>query len=98
VAAVDINARLRHDIRLQNEAGGKARPFGVIGAEIWHKVGSPPAGPADCTFLATTTRSTHLAEYDDGDGGKSVYYITRWINSRGETGPWSETVAATIAA
>jgi hypothetical protein len=68
------------------------------GAEIWHKVGSPPAGPADCTFLATTTRSTHLAEYDDGDGGKSVYYITRWINSRGETGPWSDTVAATIAA
>ena len=93
-----INQRFRHDIRLQDQSGAKAKPFGVIGAEIWCKIGTAPAGPADCTFLATTTKSTHQAEYSDADGGKSVYYISRWINSRGEKGPWSETVAASIAA
>ena len=23
------------------------------------------------------------------DGGKRVYYALRWINTRGQTGPWS---------
>ena len=32
------------------------------------------------------------------DGGKNAHYILRWVNPKGEKGPWSETATATIGA
>jgi len=32
------------------------------------------------------------------DAGKTAYYALRWENTRGETGPWSDVVSATILA
>jgi hypothetical protein len=31
------------------------------------------------------------------DAGKNAHYLVRWITSRGDAGPWSETASATIA-
>jgi hypothetical protein len=39
-----------------------------------------------------------VTEFDGADGGKTAHYMLRWINSRAETGPWSQTVSATIGA
>ncbi len=37
-----------------------------------------------------------VAEYDETEAGKKAHYMLRWINKKGETGPWSQTVSATI--
>jgi hypothetical protein len=36
--------------------------------------------------------------FSGGDGGKNAHYILRWVNTRGQKGPWSEVVSATINA
>jgi len=100
VGLVSTAQRLRHEIRFFDEATPtrKAKPDGVMGCEIWVKVGTtPPADPGECTFLALDTASPYVAEFDGADAGKTAYYMLRWVTTRGEKGPWSETVAATIA-
>ncbi|MCC6661417.1 MAG: hypothetical protein IT437_11080 [Phycisphaerales bacterium] len=37
-------------------------------------------------------------EFPDGGGGKTAVYMLRWVNTRGEKGPWSEVTTATVAA
>jgi hypothetical protein len=39
-----------------------------------------------------------VAEYTGEQAGQIAYYMLRWVNTRGDKGPWSETVAATIGA
>lgn len=29
-------------------------------------------------------------------GGQTVYYLARWVRTRGDTGPWAEQVTATV--
>ena len=43
------------------------------------------------------TKPSVTAEYRAADGGKAVYML-RWVNTRGEKGPWSEVTTATVAA
>jgi len=38
------------------------------------------------------------ADFRSGDGGKTAVYMTRWVNTQGEKGPWSEIATATVAA
>ena len=49
-------------------------------------------------FLAVDTRTPYTTDFDGADGGKQAHYMLRWVNTRGETGPWSETATATIGA
>ncbi len=44
------------------------------------------------------TRAPYTRDYAGAQGGKPAHYMLRWVNSRGETGPWSETATATIGA
>lgn len=99
VATVDTSQRLQHTISFVDELTptSRAKPDGVSGCEIWAKVGSPaPADPRELNYLATDTRSPYTAEFGGGDAGKVVYYMLRWVNTRGDRGPWSQTVSATI--
>ncbi|PYS48770.1 MAG: hypothetical protein DMF68_12120 [Acidobacteria bacterium] len=99
VAQVDTSQRLRHTISFVDELmpTSRAKPVGVQGCEIWMMIGlTPPTGPADFRYLATDTRSPYTVEFDAADAGKTAYYILRWVSTRGETGPWSLTVSATI--
>jgi hypothetical protein len=54
-----------------------------------------PAGLADNTPHQFTP---YTADFDGADGAKQAHYMLRWVNTRGETGPWSETATATIGA
>jgi hypothetical protein len=75
----------------------KAKPDGVMGCEIWVKVGDPaPTDPEQLQFLGTDTRTPYVAEYSGEDAGKVAHYMLRWVNTKGEQGPWSQTVSATI--
>ena len=57
-----------------------------------------PTNPAALAFLTMTTKPTFRAEYAKAAGGKTAVYMARWINTRGEKGPWSEIATATVAA
>ncbi|PYS81018.1 MAG: hypothetical protein DMF67_18305 [Acidobacteria bacterium] len=98
VASVETDHRLRHTINFIDELtpGSKGKPDGVAGCEIWMKVGEAPAGPSQVTYLGTDTRTPYLVEHDETDAGKTAYYMLRWVNAKGEQGPWSHTVSATI--
>jgi hypothetical protein len=104
LARVDVGDRLRHTIRFTDLATPtrKAKPKGTIGAELRLKLvdaGAPqPTDPDALTFLALSTNGTTTAKFEAKDGGKTAVYMLRWISSGGVAGPWSEPVAATVAA
>lgn len=98
---VDINERLRHTVNFRNNSGttGTAKPAGTTGCEVWVKIGdTPPTGPSELRFLGVATRTPYTVIHDEADAGKMAHYMLRWLSTRGEPGPWSETVSATIAA
>jgi hypothetical protein len=99
IASIDTSQRLRHTISFVDELTptSRAKPDGVQGCEIWMKVGDPaPGGPNDVHYLALDTRTPYVVEFEAADAGKTAYYMLRWISTRGETGPWSQTVGGTI--
>ncbi len=98
---IDVNARLKHVIRIRNTNGStvsRSRPVGAIGCEIWRTVGTLPSGAGDGELAAVAYKSPFSLEYAPDDAGKTVYYMLRWVNREGQIGNWSETEAATIAA
>jgi len=79
-----------------------ARPKGVLGAEVWLTLidaGQPaPTDPSALAFLTMAIKPSIRADFRSGDGGKTAVYMTRWVNTQGEKGPWSEIAMATVAA
>jgi len=77
---------------------------GVLGAEVWVKLVAPtrderaPMNLAALVFLTMTIMPTFRAEFKPSEGGKTAVYTARWINTRGEKGPWSEIATAMVAA
>ena len=111
LALVESGQRLTHQLRLVDESTPtrRARPQGVLGAEVWVKLVAPPHAdqpaptdpardPSSFTFLTMTTKPSFRAEFKAGEGGKTAVYMARWVNTRGEKGPWSEVTTATVAA
>ncbi len=105
VVTVDASQRLPHTIDLTHESTPtrRAKPAGVIGANnvrvAWAsrpRTGPPPVDPGELTFLAVDTRAPYTRDYDGPQGNKPAHYMLRWVNSRGEVGPWSATAMATI--
>ncbi|HEY0376982.1 MAG TPA: hypothetical protein VGC87_08500 [Pyrinomonadaceae bacterium] len=99
IGNVDTSQRLRHTINFTDETtpNSRAKPEGAMGCEIWVKVGDPaPTDPSQLRFLATDTRTPYVAVYGGEDAGKVAHYMLRWVNKKGEQGPWSQTVSATI--
>jgi hypothetical protein len=104
-ASVDTGTRLRHTLRLSDADGAPSggKPRGVLGAEVWMKVcpqgaAAPAADPAEMSFVGVQTKTRFTVDLTPADAGKAAFYRMRWVNSRGEKGPWSEAVCATIAA
>lgn len=99
VVQVDTSQRLRHTISFSDEAtpDSRAKPAGIHGCEVWAKIGDPaPTDGKGLVFLGLDTRTPYVAEYDGEHAGQPVYYMLRWVNAKGEAGPWSQTVSATI--
>ncbi len=75
----------------------RAKPAGVQSCEIREQVGgTAPVDPNAMAFLAIETRMPYRADFDAMDIGKTVYFALRWLNTRGEPGPWSAIFNATI--
>ena len=96
IGQVDTSRRLEHTISFTDEDGAIAKPKGVRGCQVWYKIGTAPIDPKELTFLATNTSSPQVNTFDGEHAGQPAYYWLRWENTRGETGPWSDAVMATI--
>ena len=100
VGSIDTSQRLQHTISFvdANSPTSRAKPDGVRGCQIWIKIGNPaPTDPSELTFVATDTRSPYIMQFDGADATKNAFYWLRWENTRGEVGPWSDAVMATIS-
>ena len=74
-----------------------AKPEGVQGCQIWAHVGdTPPLDASGYAFIALDTRTPYTHEHAAEDAGKTVSYLLRWQNAKGEPGPWSSVAAAKI--
>ena len=96
---VDTSKRLEHTLHFKDESMPSARrkPPGVRGVEVWRFVGmEAPSGPAECSFVDLATRTPFRVAYNGSHANKMAHYLLRWVSTRGEKGPWSETVSATI--
>ena len=100
IGICDTSQRFQHtlDFRDESQLDSKRIPRGVLGAEIYRKIGGePPASLKECNFLVLDTRTPYVIEYDGEDAGKIVHYIFRWRFRDESTSPISETVSATVA-
>lgn len=101
VLLVDTSERLQHKITYRDEANPKSRakPAGVSDIEIWCKIGAPaPADFSECALVTTSPKNGVVVTCKGADAGKPAHYMARWKSTRGEFGPWSETVVASIGA
>ncbi|MBI4723393.1 MAG: hypothetical protein HY769_10450 [Candidatus Stahlbacteria bacterium] len=71
------------------------KPDGVMGCELWIKLDTPPTGPEDMQFVAIDTGSPYVANMQ-GKAGKTVYWLARYLSTKGEPGPWGEVVSAEV--
>ena len=100
VGAVDFSGRLTHTINYTDESTlrSKAKPDGVHGCEIWTKIdGQAPVDASELGYLFTNTSSPYTTTFDGKYASKTAYYWLRWVNKRGEHGPWSSAISATVA-
>jgi hypothetical protein len=89
---------MEHFLRVRDsESKRAAKPPHVIGFQVYRLIGGK-AEPAyeDMQFVGMATRSPYTVTYASEQRGQLVFYATRWVNTRGETGPWSEIVSAII--
>jgi len=100
IGKIDNVNRLEHIVQFFDEStqNSKAKPDGVRACEIWIKVGgTPPLDEKEIKYLATDTKSPHIVHFAGEDIAKMAHYMLRWVNSRNEPGPWSETISVTIS-
>jgi hypothetical protein len=96
IGQIDTSMRLEHTISFTDQDGSTAKPDGVRGCQIWFKIGEPAIDPSELAYMTTDTASPFTYQFNGVNAGKTVYYWLRWENTRGETGPWSDVVMATI--
>ncbi|NOG39213.1 MAG: hypothetical protein HND43_07450, partial [Armatimonadetes bacterium] len=99
VLSADTSQRLRITVGFADEGTptSRAKPPGVTGCEIWVKLGgAPPTDLSECQFLATDSRTPYTANFDGSEANQTAHFIGRWMSTRNEAGPLSETVSATV--
>ena len=95
---IDFSQRLQHKVHSgtnpQNENLNK-KPKGVTAIELRKKVGEAPVGPDDMQTTAIMTSSPAVIDLA-GQAGETVYYVARYLNTKGQPGPWSEIESAEV--
>ncbi|HEV7858435.1 MAG TPA: hypothetical protein VGO91_07380, partial [Pyrinomonadaceae bacterium] len=80
VVQVDTSQRLRHTISFSDEStpNSRAKPAGVMGCEIWSKIGDPaPSDPSQLHFMGLDTSTPYMVQFGGEDAGKTAYYMLR---------------------
>ena len=86
----------------ENTPAKKARPFGASGAEVFYYVPTAaedvPTDLTKFTFSGLATKASYTVSYPGTAIGKTSTIRMRWYNRRGEPGPLSDAITATVAA
>ncbi|MFY9235144.1 MAG: hypothetical protein WAO58_11885 [Fimbriimonadaceae bacterium] len=101
VLKIDHSQRQEHTLSWVDETTPTsiAKPAGVYGCQLFLKVGgAAPTGIQECRQVVTDTKTPYTYDFDPEEWGQPAYWIGRWENTRGEPGPISETVTATVVA
>lgn len=99
LGSVDFSIRLQHTISFYDQASAhsNAKPEGVTGCEIYLKAdGEAPKSVEEMNFQGTCTASPFVIKFDSAKAGKTAWYWLRWVNRKGESGPWSTAISAMI--
>lgn len=89
------------DVRATDETtpNSRARPVGSAGLLLYRAIGAAPVNdPAQAAFLTFVGKPAAQSTFTPADAGKTVTYFARWTNAKGEVGPWSQGLSASIAA
>jgi hypothetical protein len=103
-AIITSGGRLTHRLRLVDPATPtrRSKPKGVARAEVFVVLTAPnepaPSNIDLYKYVGGISDGTTTLSFPPADGGKQAHYITRWVNTTGEQGPWSEATSATVAA
>lgn len=75
----------------------RAKPFGATGLQVFRTLreGSQPQG--ESRYVGTFSRNPVRIALSAEDDLKMAMYTARWINRRGEVGPWSNPVMVRIS-
>ena len=57
-----------------------------------------PSGVDQLALKDVNSSTKVIQEFNSADAGKNAYYAFRWVNTRGQRGPWSDITSVTIAA
>lgn len=76
----------------------RAKPVGATAMELYQATDDlPVVDPTLGVFIANFTVQPINVGQQIGNVGKTATYFARWINRRGQPGPWSAPVSLTIA-
>ncbi|OAV67115.1 hypothetical protein Barb6XT_01633 [Bacteroidales bacterium Barb6XT] len=77
--------------------GYHGKPEGVSGYQLWTKDGDPPVRPENRKFFGDYSNTRQVISFDSDAAGLSLTFIARWLNAKGQTGPWSNPVTVSIS-
>lgn len=81
---------------------GKAKPYGVVGAEFTRVISTLPAvDPAQGTIWGVATKAPFVMAFEPGDAGKIATLYARWVTRSGpggvaQKGPWSAPLSISV--
>lgn len=81
-----------------NTPDSKAKPFGVTQILLYVAITEIGESPTfnDAHFYGAFTKNPIVVGFDQADNGKKATYFARWMNKKGNMGPVSASVSATI--
>lgn len=80
----------------QPGAVGKAKPYGVVGVQLFASIGTVFAtDPDQAAYVGVATKSPSVQTFAPADIGKKVTWFARWVTRSGpggqsQVGPWSD--------
>ena len=98
---IDQRSVTANAVRIQLHEDGalhRRRPSGVASAAIFAYVGTtPPEDPLDWVWQGNTSRTEAIVGFDASlPMGTKVWITAAWANERGQTGPASSPLGATL--
>jgi len=93
-----IESLAHHFTTTDSETGKRAKPSKVVFSEVRYCTGIvPPTSVRECTDSIFVTNSDNVIRFAESERNKNAYYYERWVNSKGQVGPWTVCFFAVIA-
>jgi hypothetical protein len=74
----------------------KRKPLGARQIQLFLGIGATITSLGSLRFYAGYSRFPMQVNFDPADAGKLATYAGRWVGTRGDVGPWSALLTATI--